>query len=572
MALSDSFQLTNSQYIPQYAGLPLEAMEKTGDALAERHYSNIAQARQLELLGLSQKANAESDADKSYIDSQVSSIQNALSEMAKSGAENATSKVAALATRFMGDEGLVNINKSIEARNREKARLEELGGKGLMNQAAYQRYLQHGSRDPESGKWNPYQSSAQQQLDYMKKQDEIVAPLTPDTYQGDLMGDMRTTLKALGVTNISEDLANVPGYLKSKAVTQLSERKVKDFIEKQGGWESYKSSEEYNQQKNILGMSDAEIKNELLSRGQAKVFEKVTKDYMRNHAFDFKAAQKAEADEANLAAAYTAIMDLPEGVIQLDPKTGKIVKGGHKLSISELLAKNTSNPNAGPEDRNPIQSLGKAIVGYFSSENSDLTPTQKKELTSFEYALDRVNSTLPEGQKMTLEQYVGQLGKDMNAPIYTYTDAKKVKNESETFFNPKSGGGSFLTTRVFTPENGNMNTTAKEMFERDFNLDFEDPESIKKFQEGVSVIGVSDPKNLVFPRAKIGTYGGKTFLIDDSMNATAAEIFTHDLYKNGRMHGSGTIRTVDPETGKPITVKYFFDPTSGQTKVEDIIE
>lgn len=297
MPISDSFQLTDSQYIPQFVGTPIQTVEKVGDALQERHYENIAKARQLELLSMQQRANAESDADKAYIDSQVGGVQEALSEMAKNGAENATSKISALANTYLGNEGLINIQKSIDARSREKAITEKLQAEGktpIMNQRAYDEFRSRGTYNPNSGKWEPYTPSTQQQLDYIKKQDELFSPLQASSWQTGLKGDLDTTLRNMGYKGGTDELANMPVFLQTKRISELSEKRIHEFLDEQGGWESYKKTPEYAQQKNILGASDEEIYQDVLSRGLAKTESHIQKEWERNYGFDFKAAQKGE--------------------------------------------------------------------------------------------------------------------------------------------------------------------------------------------------------------------------------------------------------------------------------------
>lgn len=288
----EGIKLTDSAYIPQYTGLPLEAMEKVGDDLQTRHYDNIAKLRQLELFGLQQAAETPSGLDKTYIQNQAKSIQDALGEIAKSGGENATGKVGALATRFLGDEGLIRIKKNAEQYKAQEELKAKLGESAVYNKMLTDRYLQQGTINPD-GTYNDFMNTAQERLDYMKKQDELLAPLTADVSQTNLLADMNTTLNAIG-SNYEGDLGNMPVYLKTIAVKALTSKKMNDFLFKKGGWENYKTTSEYAQQKNILGMSDEEIKQELHTRAEAKVFEQVDKQWMTNKGFDFKAAQKQE--------------------------------------------------------------------------------------------------------------------------------------------------------------------------------------------------------------------------------------------------------------------------------------
>ena len=314
----ESFQLTDSAYIPQYVGAPLEAIEKTADQLQERHYANVAAMRNLELMGLQQKANIASQADKDYIDSQLSGVQEALGELAKNGAENATARVSALATQFLGDEGLLNIKKSADALQRRQAMFEQLGGKGIENKKLYEDYIKNGSRDPETGKWKPFVNTAQAQLDYMRRQDEVLAPLEADTTQSDLLPDLNLTMKRILGDKAPANFESLSAALKTTIVNALSAKKVQDYIDKKGGWEVYKQSSEYDQQKNVLGLSDEEIYEQLKSRGAAKVFSKVQKDWEKNYGIEMLGK---EEQPVNGVGSYET---LPGSAIKVESAVGDI--------------------------------------------------------------------------------------------------------------------------------------------------------------------------------------------------------------------------------------------------------
>lgn len=277
--------ITNTDYIPQYVGMPLEAMERVGDELQTRHYENIAKARQLELFGMQQMAETPSDADKRYIQGQLQGIRSSLEEMARSGAENATGKVGALATAFLGNEGLNRMKRNAAQYRTQQEMMAKLGESGVFNKAATDRYLQQGTIG-EDGKFYDFMSSAQERLNYDKKADEIFDPLQADTYQTDLVADLKTSLGAWGidkvVPGVSGDISKLPAKFKTTIIERLGREKIEDFAFNKGGWESYKNSSEYAQQKNILGKSEEEIKETFLSRGLAKIKEKILKDWETN--------------------------------------------------------------------------------------------------------------------------------------------------------------------------------------------------------------------------------------------------------------------------------------------------
>lgn len=284
MPLYDNFQLAQSNYIPQYAGLPLETVESVGDELAKRHNQNLADLNQVQLFGLQQKAKMLSEPDKEYIDKLLGGVSSNLESLAKNGAENATAKVATLANQFMGDEGLLRRMENASLMRKEDelmASIKAQSGDVVRDERARQAFVDSGSIDPETGKYRQYQITAQRPLDYLKKQDEVVDPLTADVSQTNLAPDLALTLKQMGITGPA---GNVSPLLRTQITKTLSKSKVDDFIDNKGGWENYKASSEYKQQqlrfanKGIgAGEADNLIKEELKARGYARVFNEVHK-------------------------------------------------------------------------------------------------------------------------------------------------------------------------------------------------------------------------------------------------------------------------------------------------------
>lgn len=565
----ESFNLTDSQYIPQFTGLPLDTVKEVGDKLEGRHYENIARLRQLELLGMQQKANAEFDPDKAYIDSQIKGVQGALSEIAKNGGENASSRIAALANQFLGDEGFNVINQSIAARQKEKemeAQMRMRGQTPLYDNKYRDSFQQRGSFNPETGKWEAYQTTIQEQLNYTSKQDELLKNLEADTFQTDLQPDINTTLAKLGHKEfVGTPLADLPLHLKTTIVEQLGPDKIKKFIDKHA-WDAYKNSPEYAQQKNILGMDDRAIYDELLGRGMSKAFSKVRKDWERDPITGQQVANAMTKKEENaiLEGAYSEIFKAPEGAIKLNDN-GQIIAGGDKLSWSHFFNRNITRQEHSGKDMTDLDTVIPAIEAswdWMTNNKRSLSKEQKEEVKSLEFALEKTNASLPKETQLTMPQFISMLHSDMNVPLRLYANKKKVEDESYRFINTATGGGDFLTKKVYTTDGELL--TAKEMYADKFGVDVEDPESLAKFKEGVTIIGDAEPRNLAFPAAKVGTFQGKTFLIDNSINASALDIFIHDTYKIGRQQGSGEIVTRHPKSGKRIKVKVTYNPITDE--------
>lgn len=356
----ENFKLSNSEYIPQFAGLPLDTAERVGDELQTKHYENIARLQQLELLGLQQKANAEADADRSYIDKQISGVQSALSEIAKNGGEHATSRVAALANQYLGDEGLINIGKSIASTQRQKETLEKLGKKGVINQKAYDDWKKRGTYNSETGKWEPYVSTAQEQLDYVEKANQIFEPLRANTYQTDLVADVKTTLGSLGldkvIPGVSGDLSKLPAQYKTEVIEALTKKRIEDFAERQGGWNSYKNSSEYAQQKDVLDMSEDQIKANFMSRGYAKIYDKVLKDWETNKLLGLIGSRVEQPPTKTPVGEQ-----MPNSPVNVKLATGDLDDFDPRKR--EEMGYFSVTPGAGGESRGTVASRGKEYTG-----------------------------------------------------------------------------------------------------------------------------------------------------------------------------------------------------------------
>lgn len=621
--LYNNFQTTESDYIPQYVGMPIAQAKEVADQLQERHYNNLANLSQLQLMGLKQKAETPFEADKATIDKHLGSVQSTLEELAQNGAENSTAKVAALANQFLGNEELIRLqhNAGEYRKDQETERtLKANGHTPIRNEKLMKDWMTNGSFDPQTGKVREFKSTVQPQLDYMKAQDEVVKPIQADSWESDLKAaagtEIGNLLRAQGKLKPGEQpseddiMANMPAFLQSDTYKQLTKGKVDQYLFGKAtgpggqainglGWTSYKSTPEYKQQSEILGKSDQEIAAELQSRGEAKVFSEHTKQFQNNPALSVVAGRAGKGTKAETySKAYTELFKVPEGSLEVDA-SGNIVKADKNLSLTELFKNNLGegkfkNQSSADLAAGVLIAPDKAIesvIDYFSSNNKKLTKAQDNEIKAFQYALDRTNESLPAGQKMDLKEFVSKLGKDMNVPMYLYDNPDKVKDESFKYLNTQTGGGSALTRKVYTTDGEEL--TSKEFFKKTFDLDLEDmsEDDMKKFKEGTSVIGVSDPKNLAYTRALVGTFKGKKFLIDDSENASPEEIFIHDTYKFGRQHGTAGadqehkyVQTVDgqefdpytgrrnPNYGKPISVQGHFDANLGQWVTEKIVD
>ena len=274
----DDLNFNNGSFIPTYAGIPLKEITDTADVLSQRHYSNIAEASKLEILANQMKSKLLPGA-REYVDGTIKSITDSISQMATNGGENSTARVGALSRTLLGDQHLLRGLDQAKAYEEFKKTRDSLTSQGLdpvWNQGLEQQYLDAGITDSLYN--SPFNLVAQKRLNYMEQQDKVLEPLKPDAWESSLKEEAQRAGMEL------------PLYLKSTKFQELTSKKVQEYlfadskgpdgkIIKGKGWTSYKDSPEYRQQK-MSGMNDEQIKAELFSRGEAKVFRQYDNSYM----------------------------------------------------------------------------------------------------------------------------------------------------------------------------------------------------------------------------------------------------------------------------------------------------
>ena len=309
MARYDDLGFNNGTYIPQYQGIPLDTIENTADTLSQRHYQNIAEASKLEILANQMKSKLLPEA-RGYVDEHIDSINAALQQMAANGGENATSRINALSRALQSDQGLLLGLEKSQAYEQFKKTRDTLTSQGLdpvWNKDLEQQYLNAGITDPNTGEINsiynsPFNLTAEKRLNYMEHQDKVLDKLQPDSWESELKAEA----DRFGMS--------VPVFLKSTHFQGLTSKKVQEYLFKpvkgpggktiEGlGWTSYKDSPEYRQQK-MIGMTDDQIKAELQSRGEAKVFSQYDNSYMTNPIADDLLRQSAKEGQ-NSGTQYT---------------------------------------------------------------------------------------------------------------------------------------------------------------------------------------------------------------------------------------------------------------------------
>ena len=336
MASYQDLTFNNGDYINQYAGLPLQQIEQAADKLSTRHYQNLAQLDNLGILA-AQTQNQLLPGAKPYAADHINSINAALQDIARNGGEYSTAKVNAIARAFRTDQTLMNTAQRAKEYNDETELHNKLTAEGFDPVWDENRRTALLNASPDSELYNlPHKSTAQKRLSYLAKQDEILDPLKPDGWEGDLKEAAKT--KGMSVAN----------FLQSTSFQGLTSKKVNDYLFKPAkgqdghiidgkGWTSYKDTPEYRQQR-MIGLTDPEIKAELQSRGEAKVFSHYSKQFMQNP----DAALQNNTDQSRIipmsANTYKGL-DVPS----LDPYTTieKTVLDGQIADLRKTAASTT---------------------------------------------------------------------------------------------------------------------------------------------------------------------------------------------------------------------------------------
>lgn len=294
MARYEDFQLNNGQYIQQYQGLPLDEIRRTSDVLSERHYQNLANLNQLQLLREQYKSKVPEGA-RSYFDTQFQDIDSALRDIAKQGGENATAKVAAISNRFLGDQGVLKsmqraeeIQKEIEIENELLAKgLQPLRKKGLREAA-----MQAPVIDPETGELHsvyssPYRSTVTQYEDPIPHMENIWKTINRDSIESALKAAPGTTIKELLGESMAEGMPDVPLFFESLTKAGISSDKITQQLG--NAWNSYQQTPAYKQAIEYAddpATEEARQKDQFYKHGLLRTYNEISRQYSGNQIAD----------------------------------------------------------------------------------------------------------------------------------------------------------------------------------------------------------------------------------------------------------------------------------------------
>jgi hypothetical protein len=332
MGRYDNLNFNNGVRIDQYAGSPIQEIADTASQLSGRHYGNIAQLNQIQLLREQMKSKALPGA-KTYF------------EMAQNGGENSTSKVSFLANKFLGDQGVLasqqhaaEYQKFLDSQKTLKAQ----GKNPIYNKALEQSYLNAPVVDPSTKQLhdlysNPFKLNAEPYIEPVPIIDELWKPITPSSMESTLgQRDYLMLSKLMPQVMDANGMVDMPLFYEMTKRQGISEQTIKKFtnaVKRQ-----YMSSDA-GKQLSELGeangtISDGQLNDLVLQRGLMRVFSNVDRQVVQNGLGDdfTRAALKGRANQSNtdgevyipLPAETTAGFNVEDDFDVTDIKGGKV--------------------------------------------------------------------------------------------------------------------------------------------------------------------------------------------------------------------------------------------------------
>lgn len=286
----DELTLNNGEYIPQYAGVPLEQVRRTADALSERHYSNLARLNQLQLVAEQYKSKMLPGA-RPYVDQHINDISTALQDIAANGGENATARVSAIGNRFLGDQGVLAGLQTAEAVNKEidmENRLRAENKNPIRKKGVREAIMNSPVIDPATGQLaapysTPYMSTVTQYENPVPHMASIWDEIKPDSIEGALRGaDSLMVNKLLGEATAS-GLPDIPLFFESLTRAGIGKDKIDTMLNR--AWSSYQQTPAFKQAMEYADNPADELKRQkaqLYNHGLLKVFENISRQYMGN--------------------------------------------------------------------------------------------------------------------------------------------------------------------------------------------------------------------------------------------------------------------------------------------------
>lgn len=464
MSLYNDLTLNNGTYINQYSGIPLEQIQHTADVLSTRHYTNLAQASQLDILANQMKSNLLEGA-KPEADRHIQAIDTALQDMAKNGGENSTARITALANALQSDQGLLTAlqqSKRVKDELDAENALVASGKQPVRKQGIREAMMSAPLRDPVTGEFHdlyktPYQSTVQPYEDPVPHMESIWKTINPDSIESAIKSAKGTEISKLLPAAYVNGQLDLPLFFESITRAGIGKDKIDKLLG--SAWSSYKETPAYKQQKEILGKNDSDLKKEFYNHGLLRTFQNISRDYKATPAWaepsttplvtnEIKSplpAKTREAIESKLPWSVDNINS--KGEVELNLLNKAAISNDNKNkneAISVLLRSASTLPEGADKDK---------ILSEVSKLKSEIKSTavpdeqRTKDMLSYmKTAMDvhGINSDIPESElkkyastpegKKVLQSYLDNYaGLRYHAPYINNIVDAKTRQANEDF-------------------------------------------------------------------------------------------------------------------------------------------
>ena len=175
----DQYFLPQTDYIPEYQGMPLAQIESSAKRLEDTYLKNLAVSSQLDILN-AERRSVEGDIT---LNEQVGQeYEGIIDQMAKEGNyEQMTGRLSALARQYSRDPRIKAIQESRANFDMEQKIAQELKAKG-QTPLFQGDPSTHKSYDPKTGQANIYRPQVESMLEYDTRRASIWQTLNPDQY------------------------------------------------------------------------------------------------------------------------------------------------------------------------------------------------------------------------------------------------------------------------------------------------------------------------------------------------------------------------------------------------------
>lgn len=279
-------QLSNSQFIPTYAGAPLAEGDKYGEGLAKLYHQNISDLTRLDLLNASRKVKPGDEEVSQAYDKQLA---DEMAKMAKEGNyEDMTVRINALARNHVNNPDLKAL---AESRAEYEKQEEDVRKLGLSKQQALN------VQDPAKFQTITYDENGKKIVNIFKN--KVQGKLDWDEKIQNIWNAVKEDAGPLSQAQADKLIPAIQGYINTGVWTGITDNKIlaklQDAVKVyEGSSEGVQQQDQFIQEAEQLGIedpkeqkayADAKIREFALSAGRLKTFSKTDPQLVQDLVF-----------------------------------------------------------------------------------------------------------------------------------------------------------------------------------------------------------------------------------------------------------------------------------------------